>query len=250
MEAVRLLFRQVARATTAAPTYFNSITIENRKFGDSGFGTNNPVDEVFREVKFMHGNDPSSVGLLVSIGTGMSPTSRFGDGRLGKYVTYVKAAKQLAVGAETIHIEMKDKADSYSPKIPYYRFKTKKLKSLGDMKLDEWKPPSRLSRRTENETLRDITIETEAYLSQEDVLKDLLKTAEMLVNNRRARSNTRQWTLASMGTPYRCTFKGCPSLKSQKMRPHVDNLKNHLRKAHLVPDAELDAYIKEGKCPY
>ena len=34
----RIPIWQVARATSAAPTYFDSITIENRKYGDGGFG--------------------------------------------------------------------------------------------------------------------------------------------------------------------------------------------------------------------
>ena len=44
---------EVARATTAAPTYFEPIKISNRKFGDGGFGTNNPAEEMFWEVVHM-----------------------------------------------------------------------------------------------------------------------------------------------------------------------------------------------------
>src|ERR1700761_3095290 len=61
---------EAARATTAAPSYFDPIEISNRKFGDGGFGTNNPVMEMFWEVTHMNGSDATKHGikLILSIG--------------------------------------------------------------------------------------------------------------------------------------------------------------------------------------
>src|SRR5580658_8176618 len=62
----------VARATTAAPTYFKEQIINEQKYLDGGFCTNanNPSQIAWKEVLLMHGNNPQAVAFLVSIGTG------------------------------------------------------------------------------------------------------------------------------------------------------------------------------------
>jgi patatin-like phospholipase/acyl hydrolase len=44
------LIWQAARATSAAPSYFNSIRIGQTEYMDGGFGLNNPANKVFYEV--------------------------------------------------------------------------------------------------------------------------------------------------------------------------------------------------------
>jgi hypothetical protein len=215
----RIPIWQVARATSAAPTYFNPITIEGRKYGDGGFGSNNPIYLMYNEVSQMNGNNKSSVGLLVSIGTGQSPPpSRYVTGVFKRFYTYLKTAKQLAADSEETHQKMLQDREDDERAPPYFRFnvplksterwspaptrvstgldpkrisanhgntergngKLRKIKPLGEMALDEWKPASRLFRRKCNTTLRDIRISTEAYLSDPNTQKELETVATLL----------------------------------------------------------------------
>src|SRR5436190_21991288 len=59
---------EVARATSAAPRYFESIKFMNRKFLDGGMGANKPGRIAYQEVHRMHGHP---LALFVSIGTGV-----------------------------------------------------------------------------------------------------------------------------------------------------------------------------------
>lgn len=67
---------EVARATSAAPTFFDPITISGEKFGDGALGANNPVQELEEEAKDVWGRrDPTwnfeaNIRCLVSVGTG------------------------------------------------------------------------------------------------------------------------------------------------------------------------------------
>ena len=62
---------EVARATSAAPTYFKTVKIDHLKYLDGGFGGyNNPTLEIFEEVRTMSNKNSGSVNLMVSVGTG------------------------------------------------------------------------------------------------------------------------------------------------------------------------------------
>ncbi|KAH0537476.1 hypothetical protein FGG08_005739 [Glutinoglossum americanum] len=244
---------QVARATSAAPTYFTPITINNRKFGDGGFGTNNPAWEVIWEVTQMTGkrSDLGNIALMVSIGTGMSPVSKFGQGLLGEYYAYFRAAKKLAVDSEKVHDIMTTVTGGTDGRPSYYRFNVKD--GLGEMKLDEWKSPSRWLRRKENLTLKRIREKTNNYLELEDVQRDLKKLAKILVENRRKRCKTAIWDIVCLGMQYRCCVEGCP--KIHKMRRSARDLRIHLRKAHRLDETNdedretIEEIINIGRCP-
>ncbi|OCL02481.1 FabD/lysophospholipase-like protein, partial [Glonium stellatum] len=182
---------EAARATTAAPSYFDPIEISNRKFGDGGFGTNNPAAEMFWEVANMNGGDPKSVSLLLSIGTGESKINRFKDGPVGKYRGYLNAARRLASSSAAVHENLQALGKAFG--IPYYRFNVPG--GLGKMKLDEWKP-----RRGRKEgTLEKICSLTENYCNQSDVRKQLVKVAQILVEHRKDRAKSDMWGLVSKG---------------------------------------------------
>jgi Patatin-like phospholipase len=269
--AHRIPIWQVARATSAAPTYFNAITIDDHKFLDGGFGTNNPAEEIYREVCQMNGNNKSSVGLLVSIGTGQSKMSRFATatGSLSKYLTFLRAAKQMAVDGEKVHQRMQNDnlptpengpRRYYRFNVPYTRAKQPnteaeeparrpRTKPLGDMALDEWKTESKVFQRSCNTTLRDIKAATEAYLSDPKVQVDFDKVARLLVTARRERCRTEDWELVSTGTQYRCVYTQCHSLQSQKMRARETSLRNHLKHIHELKGEEIDKYVELGRCP-
>src|SRR2546421_1388203 len=97
----------VAKATTAAPTYFEHHTINGEEFLDGGFGANNPTSHARVEIIQMSDGADDAVALAVSIGTGKSRSiSRFGRGVFGKYWSYWKFAKQMASDCEVVHLEM------------------------------------------------------------------------------------------------------------------------------------------------
>jgi hypothetical protein len=191
----------VARATSAAPFYFDNVIIQNRKFGDGGFGTNNPSIALFNEVVQMSNGDPKVIKAFVSIGTGLCEISRFSDkAGLSEVMTWFNAAKKLATDSEDAHSNMLTLAKAAH--IPYNRFNVgmthmaevdgasnssqksgmpaaepsaekesccKKCdarrrgeESLGNMKLDEWKKRGGIKARKECEiTLEKIRCMTE-----------------------------------------------------------------------------------------
>ena len=60
---------QVGRATSAAPTFFTPIEIDDVLYGDGGTGWNNPTREAIAEARNIWPNRP--IGIVISIGTGL-----------------------------------------------------------------------------------------------------------------------------------------------------------------------------------
>lgn len=218
----------VARATSAAPTYFDPISIDDNSFVDGGFGANNPTGTAFFEIVHLH-NDENAVALTVSIGTGESgPMSRFGEGVFGKYWAYWHFAKKMASDSHQVHRNVHLHTNG-GRRYPYYRFNVQE--GLGNMKMDEWKnknwariPQSR------NKTLAHIRSVTRAYLDQEEIQCKLRETAKILVRNRQIRSQSSMWAAASSGERWRCQCTPCPSYDNPF---DSDNgLRHHLAECH------------------
>ena len=88
---------QAARATSAASTFFDPITIgpNNQKFVDGGLRNNNPVNLVERESQNLWPNDDR---LILSIGTGDAPGGNFE----GNLKTVVYRLKEIALDSEHV----------------------------------------------------------------------------------------------------------------------------------------------------
>jgi Patatin-like phospholipase len=237
---------EAARATTAAPGYFKPIEISNRKFGDGGFGTNNPAMEMFWEVTHMNGSDAKNHGieLILSIGTGESKVSRFANGRLAKYWTYFNAAKKLASDSNNAHEQMENLKNIVD--VSYYRFNVPEHYKLGKIKLDEFKTTKGLRGRKES-TLRMIERVTEDYLEEEVVKQDIIKVARILVDQRRKRSQSDMWGLVASGRQYRCTVRGCR--RCQELRARKRDLEDHLITKHNLGTDSVAERVKLGICP-
>jgi len=69
---------KIARATSAAPTYFDPIEIGTKEYSDGGVGNNNPAQLMLDEIWVMARTliPAQSFGVFVSIGTGQKPTAR------------------------------------------------------------------------------------------------------------------------------------------------------------------------------
>lgn len=237
---------EAARATTAAPLYFDPIKIANRKFGDGGFGNNNPAEEMKTEVSSMNGSDLTSIALLLSIGTGEIPISRFEDGLLQKYIAYFNAARKLASDAESAHSRLIGwKRDAG---LPYHRFNVPLGTGLEKIKLDEWKKTPKWYNRHSESTIETIRKATETYCAQEDVQRQLEEVAEILVKHRLKRREHELWPLVSRGEQYRCTFDKCRMC--QQVVPRKEDLEWHLRRKHEVRDGkDMEEWIQQGLCP-
>ncbi|KAL8784521.1 MAG: hypothetical protein Q9195_009007 [Heterodermia aff. obscurata] len=131
---------QVARATSAAPTYFKAAKIDNLEYLDGGFGSNNPSSEICDEVRTMNNHAKACVGVLLSVGTGKnSKVSRWGKTKkwmpASRYINYLNFAKAWASQSETQHTNMIKEKSNFGFK--YYRLNVET--GFDGMKLDEWR---------------------------------------------------------------------------------------------------------------
>jgi hypothetical protein len=272
------LIWEVARATSAAPTYFNTIKIGEDEFGDGGFGANNPSTALFWEVSQMNHNIDAANAFSVSIGTGISRFSRFQNGLFKRPIGWLKAAKKVSTDCENGHVEM-GKITSGGRKYPYFRFnvpekatdpnaaKTSRwehIKSsakkwfghggepldrgLGKIKLDEWKSRGIWRKESTKEEIERITKE---YISIPAVNADLDKVAESMVTHRRARAATPRWATYALGIRYECPLvrERCPDetwIEESELRRHL--IEDHEFKTG-TEDAEgmLEQAVQAGK---
>jgi len=63
---------EAARATSATPTFFERIVINEEPFIDGGMGGNNPIHQVLQEAELMFPD--RHIACIVSIGTGQAET--------------------------------------------------------------------------------------------------------------------------------------------------------------------------------
>ncbi|KAI0809419.1 hypothetical protein GGR55DRAFT_679769 [Xylaria sp. FL0064] len=159
---------QVARATSAAPTYFSPIEINGRRFMDSGIGTNNPAAVALNEVGLL--NERMKTTLLISIGTGSSrPASRFGT------FSRLRALVNTATETEETHHRLSALTEQSGD--PYFRFSGPDL----DMELDEWRTKRRRSGQRIH-TIEFIRQQTMSYLEKDEVRASLWKCADLRQN--------------------------------------------------------------------
>lgn len=245
---------EVAWATSAAPTYFEAIKIQGRKFLDGGIGGNNPTLIAFKEVKNLHDIPPS---ILVSIGTGIKrkrpkqpKRQRYRDeyenfrradttGRkqfLKKYFELFRFVKDFAADPEeterTVHFFAQDTSTDYR------RFNVEE--ELGHVYLDEWKPP-----KTGAETLRKIETHTQQYLNDAKVRKSLQDLAESLVSIRQARARTERWEQFATDYVYKCKQQRCRNIPKDWRERH--ELRRHLAEEHHVGSPKLDHLVDRGR---
>jgi len=156
---------EVARATTAAPTFFEPITIKGVTYGDGGTGWNNPTAEAIAEAHKIWSTRP--IGCLLSIGTGLEKSIQLSYAEDGSSEGYRKfllqklapsASFQLEVArycvasltsCEKIHRDVSEQfRDRVIPHVNYFRFNVPQ--GLSDTGLDEYKKVGDIIALTEN----------------------------------------------------------------------------------------------------
>jgi len=178
---------QVARATSAAPTYFVPITIDDVEYGDGGMGWNNPTKEAIAEARDIWPDRP--IGILISIGTGLEEALQLNDARkeVPKVVqsllqnTSPGHAFKLAVAeyavkcvtsCELIHREVSQNPDREILEGNYYRLNVPQgMSAIG---LAEW------------DKLGDMIALTNRYMDHGDMKKKKQRIAELLRDPQRA----------------------------------------------------------------
>lgn len=130
---------QVARATSAAPTYFEPPKTGDLEYLDGGMGANNPCEELYDEVRRMNNDSYNCVRVIFSVGTGKNKkAARFrGKGSQGvrRYLNIINWAKKWASDSQQAHLRMMK--TQQRDKFSYFRLNVEE--GLDEMKLDEWR---------------------------------------------------------------------------------------------------------------
>ena len=275
---------QVARATTASPTFFRPVIIGDHEYVSGNFGMNNPSVEIYHEVQNMDGID--SVDMLLSIGSGKP--------RIPSLVSLLLMPHQPlhSSGLQRIPSQLTSRRD-------YYRLD---VEVLGQLKMDEWQAGSRMRtnigsligrRRSKkkaallgqgyqtaianpdntsvpniknailniaewfqpkNVTEESILKHTRDYLDQEDVQSKINTVAKSLVKKRRNRvkSDLERWKEFCAETWY-CIIFGCPEPEAvytsrSALRTHI--LDKHSDKYWRRDQEALKAALDEGQIKF
>ena len=231
---------QIGRATSAAPTYFKAVKIEEDddfEFIDGGFGANNPSEEVYRSVQQICNNNPRAVKAFVSIGTGKNLEIEKPGKRYRLYYDYVNAAAKWASYSEKTHETV-----SHSTRGNAEYFRLNVVEGIGKMKLDAWKG------KHGSKTLHQLTEATEAYLATEDAQALIAQSARLLVDIRRERANhpdRDHWERFCHGVEYACQVSGCTSdqrhFKRRALTRHLSDIH------HLADHDTVERLLDQGK---
>jgi predicted acylesterase/phospholipase RssA len=139
---------QAARATSAATTFFEPVSIGARKFADGGLGANNPVDEVECEASDIWCENTADLKPLVkcfiSIGTG-NPGKREMEDNLLKFVS--KTLPELATQTEHTEKRFIAKWRQHYGSKRYFRFNVDQ--GLQDVGLAEYQEQGLIESATE-----------------------------------------------------------------------------------------------------
>ncbi|KAI0108254.1 FabD/lysophospholipase-like protein [Daldinia grandis] len=148
---------EVARATSAASTFFKSIRCgrDDIEFIDAGFGYNNPCEVLVEEAQKQF---PEAHQLRVlSIGTGLGAVVTINDTR----ISMLKALKSISTTSRKVADRLDEK---YRTSGQYFRFNVDR--GLEDVTLADWTKASKISAHTHNyllEKQREIIRCAEAF---------------------------------------------------------------------------------------
>lgn len=161
---------EAARATSAAPTFFDPIKIgpTQRPFGDGSMGANNPIYELWNEAIDICNSEPLDQNLtcLVSIGAGVPNLKKFGS----SVRDVVESISCIAVETEiTANNFIRSHPELSSSPQRYFRFNTPR--GLADIGLDE---------ASEIGVIEDIT---DVYLREENTFNLMRQCVKRLTGD-------------------------------------------------------------------
>ncbi|KAH8894138.1 FabD/lysophospholipase-like protein [Thozetella sp. PMI_491] len=246
---------QIARATSSAPRYFESIKIDGKKHLDGGMCCNNPSINALKEVRRKHGYSPD---LFVSIGTGLKAANTEEEPAL-KLKDFMKASrvddvrrkqflkKYLEIGhhwrqymtdceGETGTNGWYSDCDAAGVRL-WHRLNVEG--SLAEVPLDDWQPAN-----SGDKTLKRIKEETAQYLAQETIQARIEEIAKALVEIRVERAMTERWEEFATEVIYRCPHENCRTIY-----PTRDKLRQHLMNGGYgsVTDHQCEQLLWDGR---
>lgn len=242
---------QVTRATSAAPFYFEMLTVElaneKKNFKDGGIRENNPSYAAYSEHASLRGDDKEP-GLLLSIGTGRPDTTNDGfatawPGPLGKVKALQKWSEKLAV-FKNLLIKYTEGEDRHKmmrtiAKGEHRWYKRLNVdKGLEGLPLDHWEKGAWTNPETHErkevpggKTLSIMEEATRAYLRRDSIASPgnlteyqpprivLQQVAERLVRHRRLREATKTEDLKRWQTHMGQWLTGELKPEDAKMQP-------------------------------
>lgn len=125
---------QAARATSAAPSFFDPLVVKDiTTLRDGGLRNNNPINEIVDEVRTEFPG--REISCLVSIGTGVSKTEFFGNG----LVSIAKACAKIATDTEEAERTFRNNHTMPNQSLHdrYFRFEVEQ--GLQNVGMEEWK---------------------------------------------------------------------------------------------------------------
>lgn len=252
-EAHRYKIWEVARATSAAPTYFKAALLKDpenpahfEEFSDGGPRNNNPAEvaynEILRKEKWYEGvNNQHPIHLFLSIGTGQSPSK---SKRLKQKLSlwnHFRSRRSILTRLTNALTDPDDVDEDArlrmegDAKRPYFRWTGGA--NIAQLKLDCWrdaKKPEDVS------TQQFIEESTRKYVAHAEVQKEIKRCARELVEHRRNRvHDLDRWTRFT-----HCTLLHCPYCSRKENTRSL--LKEHIETdhsdylPHFSPDGGLE----------
>ena len=154
---------EAARATSAATTFFDSITINDETFVDGATGANNPIAYLWTEAGDVWGGGnglfEADIKCVVSIGTGIPSLTAFGP----DLIQVGKALKAISIDTEETADSFQKQHTKLFQEGKAFRFNvTKGLENIGLEDTSKWK---------------EIKAATRLYIQTEDTFVRLKKCA-------------------------------------------------------------------------
>ena len=238
---------EVARAATAATTYFEPLEIQSENggmmiFTDGGFDlNNNPTMEAKAEILNLY-REEQPVGVVVSVGTARK--ARDPNKKRPWYKSIPGLTEDLgdkATNPEKYHEDIQREVNEFHKARGFHKFPYYRLNDPGglDIELDECKPhKGLLHKEGGSTTFGDIETAFAKWFSVWTNSHKLQQCAEDLVDCRMQRSQSERWEQHATGCEIRCQVKGCDSesrnfKNSEKFRKHLRDAHDFVEKQHI-----------------
>jgi len=264
---------KVARATAAAPRYFEAIRINETKHADGGMASNNPSLPATHEIMSKEEFAPA---FFLSIGTGKKPANddngvsarqqqrqqqeytlsqlsddRHADGGrsrrqfVRKYLEIGKGWKDFMTDTENDHGVNGWNAYCEVSRIDRARLNVPEEMGLWQVPLDDWQPPP-----SGDQTLARIRSCTYQYLALPEVEDQIRAMARKLVRIRHARAATERWESFATGVWYECPERDCeaPDFKDDARATARSRLRTHIERRHLGAEDIEDIERRLDEC--
>ena len=135
---------EACRATSAAATFFDPVSIGpyGEEFIDGATESNNPIEKMLKEARRVWEDIDARMGCIVSIGTGQSPLTSWGNNALD----VIGTLKHLATETEKTEHRFRMSHEGRKWSNLYFRFNVERgLEKIG---LEEYQKKSELATAT------------------------------------------------------------------------------------------------------